>query len=175
MMKSSVELIMSIESSFRNMYRRLFSIETGNDFWKKVICEVTIMEIKGTMNDKGLVLSDVDERVYTSEIECLEGYLKKYSSSVPSMVDKEWVQNKFDDMMGQEIIQGSPRKDALMFNLMCSFNQFMNMTPKEYCTDSDGFFKMIDEMGISRYVHDIEGRYFLIEKIEEEIDKIQSK
>lgn len=175
MMKSSVELIMSIESSFRNMYRRLFSIETGNDFWKKVICEVTIMEIKGTMNDKGLVLSDVDERVYTSEIECLEGYLKKYSSSVPSMVDKEWVQNKFDDMMGQEIVQGSPRKDALMFNLMCSFNQFMNMTPKEYCTDSDGFFKMIDVMGISRYVHDIEGRYFLIEKIEEEIDKIQSK
>ena len=173
MMKSSVELIMSIESSFRNMYRRLFSIETGNDFWKKVICEMTIMEIEGTMNDKGLVLSDVDERVYTSEIECLQEYLKKYSGSVPSMVDTEWIQNEFNELMSQKIVQGSPRRDSLIFNLMVSFNKFMNMTPKEHCTDSDRFFKMIDEMGISQYVHDIEGRYFLIEKIEEEIDKIQ--
>lgn len=30
MMKSSVELIMSMESFFRNMYRKLFAIETGN-------------------------------------------------------------------------------------------------------------------------------------------------
>ena len=176
-MKSSVELIMSMESSFRNMYRRLFAIETGNDFWKGVICEMTIREIQGTLNDRTEVLSDLDMKVSLAEIQCLEGYLEKYSQAVPVSVDMKWVHDEYDAFMDSDIVRkvGRNRIMGLWYGRVVSTTKFMNMTPREYRTDSDEFFRKIEKMGEAEYTQEIVNRYFLILKFDEEMRKAENK
>lgn len=177
MMKSSVELIMSMESCFRNMYRRLFAIETGNDFWKKVICEMTIREIQGTLDDRTEVLNDLDMKVSLAEIQCLEGYLEKYSQAVPMSVDMKWVHDEYEAFMDSDIVRkvGTNRIMGLWYGRVVSTTKFMNMTPREYRTDSDEFFRKIEKMGEAEYTQEIVNRYFLILKFDEEMRKAENK
>lgn len=138
MMKSSVELIMSIESSFRNMYRKLFAIETGNDFWKKVICEMTIREIQETLDDRTEVLSDLDMKVSLAEIQCLEGYLEKYSQAVPVSVDMKWNHDEYEAFMGSDMVRKGwyePDNGALVWS--CCFHDEIYEYDSERI--SDGF------------------------------------
>lgn len=169
--KSSVEIMMFVESSFRNMYRRLFSMETGNDFWKKVICEMTIREIEGNMDDRTEVLSNLDIQMSESEIQCLKGYLEKYSDSVPTSVDMKWVHDEYEKFMDSNMVRkvGTNRKMGLWIGRVISTTKFMNMTPREYKTDSEKFFQKIEEMGVSKYAQEVVNRYFLILKFDEEI------
>lgn len=177
MMKSSVELIMSMESSFRNMYRRLFAIETGNDFWKKVIGEMTIREIQGTLDDRTEVLNDLDMKVSLAEIQCLEGYLEKYSQAVPMSVDMKWVYDEYETFMDSDMVRkvGTNRIMGLWYGRVVSATKFMNMTPREYRTDSDEFFRKIEKMGEAEYTQEIVNRYFLILKFDEEMRKAENK
>lgn len=177
MMKSSVELIMSMESSFRNMYRRLFAIETGNDFWKKVIGEMTIREIQGTLDDRTEVLNDLDMKVSLAEIQCLEGYLEKYSQAVPMSVDMKWVYDEYETFMDSDMVRkvGTNRIMGLWYGRVVSATKFMNMTPREYRTDSDEFFRKSEKMGEAEYTQEIVNRYFLILKFDEEMRKAENK
>lgn len=173
--KECVQLVMSLESSFRKMYRRLFAMDAGNDFWKKVICEMTIREIYGVMNDPGEILSVVDIRVYNSEIQCLEEYLEEYSQAVPFTVDMVWIQKEYEKELNSPLVR-KVEKDRwmnLMYGRLVSTIKLMNLTPWERRTCSDEFFQMIEDMGISRYAHDIVSRYFLIQKFNREIEKLQ--
>lgn len=172
--KECVELIMSIESSFRNMYRRLFAMNTGNDFWKKIICEQTIREIHRVMNDPGEILSVVDVWVYNSEIQCLEEYLQEYAEAVPDVVDMVWIQKEYEKALNCTTVQkfADNRKMQLMFVYVTSNIRLMNLTPWEHHAYSDEFFEMIEKMGITQYAHDIVGQYFLIERLNNELEKI---
>lgn len=177
MMKSSVELIMSMESSFRNMYRRLFAIETGNDFWKKVIGEMTIREIQGTLDDRTEVLNDLDMKVSLAEIQCLEGDLEKYSQAAPVSVDMKWVHDEYEAFMDSDIVRkvGTNRIMGLWYGRVVSATKFMNMTPREYRTDSDEFFRKSEKMGEAEYTQEIVNRYFLVLKFDEEMRKAENK
>lgn len=92
-------------------------------------------------------------------------------------VDMKWVYDGYEAFVNSEIVRnvGTNRMMGLWYGRVVSTTKFMNMTPRKYRTDSDGFFRKIEKMGEAEYTREIVNRYFLILKFDEEMRKTENK
>lgn len=166
---NSIEVKMKSEFEFRNMYRRLFSIQTENDFWKKVVCEVSLYEIEKILSGGEYPISDLEESILVSEKEWLEKYSEEFSECRPGLIDFEKIQSKYDSMMSDKIFNvpgvDIPEEFKIRYCRGCCEMWILNLCPVHHDKENV-FFEEVYKIGISEYVKKIEFLYFLLKKFD---------
>lgn len=166
---NSIEVKMKSEFEFRDIHRRLFSIQTENEFWKKAVCEVSLYEIEKILSGGEYPISDLEESILISEKEWLEKYSKEFSECRPGVIDFEKIQSKYDSMMSDKIfnVPGVDVPDSFKIRYCrgCCEMWILNLCPIHH-DNPDAFFENIKKMGMDAYINKIEFLFFLKKRFE---------
>lgn len=163
-----IECKMEIENSFRSMHRRLFAIQTENNFWKRIVCELSLKEIETNLVYSDMPMSDLDEEILQMQDECMLEYMEKYGSARSFRIDTLWIQKEFEAMMNSKLFGPHPEDfdewARMEFNYRTCITQILNLCPIHHSMAEHGFFRIVKEMGMEAYVETLENRYFLMKK-----------
>ena len=167
--KQDVEYRMYSLKSFCEIFDGLFSYDTGDDFWKRCVCEATIRSVSVDMCD-GEVNQRPEERSLSRAIK-LE-YLRRlvpYKDLKPKSINtnkiKEMLQHTIKVFMDDETMKVEDMVGETLHYLSVCFQFLLSKRcPFAYSVDYSQFLKDVQNQGIEDNADTVVALYMLIEQ-----------
>lgn len=159
--KVAVEDYMYVQFHVRELYAKLFSLETANNYWKKCLCEFTLAMLTERMDEVD-VQKELEQKCLQTEYDVVSQYSEKYKNETMATVDLALVQKFRDEIMASaQVPDGYPQAYVNYFARINLEMKFSHYCPMEWYTDYDGFLPFVEQMGQDEYVKKIEAFHFL--------------
>lgn len=167
--KQDVEYRMYSLKSFCEIFDGLFSYDTGDDFWKRCVCEATIRSVSVDMCD-GEVNQRPEEislRIALKDVVLrrLEPYKDLKPKTINTNKIKEMLQHTIKVFMDDETMKVEDM-DGETLHYLCGCFQFLlsKRCPFAYSVDYSQFLKDVQKQGIEDYADTVVALHMLIEQ-----------
>lgn len=169
MNKHDVEYRMYSLKNFCEIFDELFSYNTGDDFWKRCVCEATI-------RDLNVDICDTEVEQCPEEISLREALkdvalrrLEPYKDLKPKTIDT----NKINEMLvstikifmdDEDMKVEDMNRETLHYLCGCFRFRLSKLCPFAYSADYSEFMKMVKKQGIENYINKVVALYTLVEQ-----------
>ena len=167
--KYDVEYRMYSLKSFCEIFDELFSYDTGDDFWKRCVCEATIRSLSVDMCDGEVNQrpEEVSLRIALKDVvlRCLEPYKNVKPKTIDTNKINEMLQHTIKVFMDDETMKVEDM-DGETLHYLCGSFQFLlsQMCPFAYSFDYSQFLKDVQERGVENYADTVVALHMLIEQ-----------
>ena len=167
--KYDVEYRMYSLKSFCEIFDELFSYDTGDDFWKRCVCEATIRSLSVDMCDGEVNQRPEEVSLRIALKDVVLRRLEPYKNVKPKTIDtnkiNEMLQHTIKVFMDDETMKVEDM-DGETLHYLCRSFQFLlsQMCPFAYSFDYSQFLKDVQERGVENYADTVVALHMLIEQ-----------
>ena len=167
--KYDVEYRMYSLKSFCEIFDELFSYDTGDDFWKRCVCEATIRSLSVDMCDGEVNQRPEEVSLRIALKDVVLRRLEPYKNVKPKTIDtnkiNEMLQHTIKVFMDDETMKVEDM-DGETLHYLCGSFQFLlsQMCPFAYSFDYSQFLKDVQERGVENYADTVVALHMLIEQ-----------
>ena len=167
--KYDVEYRMYSLKSFCEIFDELFSYDTGDDFWKRCVCEATIRSLSVDMCDGEVNQRPEEVSLRIALKDVVLRRLEPYKNVKPKTIDtnkiNEMLQHTIKVFMDDETMKVEDM-DGETLHYLCGCFRFRlsKLCPFAYSADYSEFMKMVKKQGIENYINKVVALYTLVEQ-----------
>lgn len=156
--KFIVERHMRTMKGLHDIFDELFAYDTGDDYWKKVVCEACYASVEGDMDDWEVQSAPDELALAREKLALFDKLWEPYKDLKPKTVNLAVVNEKLTvvlkNFMDGERVEDMDR--AALNRLVSScFFLLAKICPTAYSTDYSRFMEMVKEKGIQRYADEV--------------------
>lgn len=165
--KQDVEYRMYSLKSICDIFDELLSYSTGDDFWKRCVCEASIHDLETEMCDGEVEQCPEEISLREALKDVILHRLEPYKDIKPSVINANKVnemlnitlRNFMDDMK----IEDMNREDL---HYLCGSFRFLlsKICPIAYSANYNEYLKDVKEQGIKDYADEVVALYTLVEQ-----------
>lgn len=152
---------MYVQFHVRELYAKLFALETANNYWKKCLCEFTLAMLDDWMEEVD-PQKELEQKCLQTEYDVVSQYYEKYKNETMSTVDLSLVQKYRDEVMASAQVPDGYLPEYVGYFARINLEmKFSHYCPMEWYTNYAGFFPFVEQMGVAEYIKRVEAFYFL--------------
>ena len=155
--------------SFCEIFDELFSYDTGDDFWKRCVCEVTIrsLDVDVCDGEVGPRPEEISLRIALKEVVLRR--FEPYKDLKPKTINvnkvNEMLAHTIKVFMDDENMKVEDMDRETLHYLCGSFRVLLShMCPFAYSFDYSQFMQLVKKQGIQEYADKIVALYTLVEQ-----------
>lgn len=165
--KYNVEYRMRAIKDTCNIFDELLSYDTGDDYWKRCVCEASILYLEQDMYDEETQQCPEEISLCQAQIDVITYRLKPYKDVKKKVINASKVNEMLNitlkNFMDGERVENMSRESL---HYLCGSFRFLlfKSCPTAYAVDYNKFREFVKKQGINGYADRIVALYTLVEQ-----------
>lgn len=165
--KYDVEYRMRTIKDTCDIFDELLSYDTGDDYWKRCVCEASILYLEQDMYDEETQQRPEEISLCQAQIDVITYRLKPYQDVKPKVINaskvNEMLNITLENFMDGERVENMSRESL---HYLCGSFRFLlfKSCPTAYSVDYNKFKEFVKRQGISEYADRVVALYTLVEQ-----------